>query len=107
MTFQQTPCAAGAKESQAGPPKRAPKPRRAELGPDRPDHIRKAYREGRVVPGMTLGEVYALSGRAPDAMNSTTTAAGTRGQWVYRMPHRTIYVYMERDVVTAVQVSEH
>lgn len=104
VSYQQTPCPAAATETRIGPAPKADAPRW--ISPDRPESIRKAFAEGRVVPGMFFSEVYALAGRAPDATNTLATRAGTREQLVYRMPHRTVFVYVEGDVVTAVQVAE-
>lgn len=104
VSFQQTPCPAGAAATRVGPEptKPAEKPW---IDPSRPEHVRKAFAEGRAVPGMTFAELTAMTGgRAPAKRNTLTTATGTRDQLVYRMPRRTVLVYLEADVVTAVQV---
>lgn len=104
--FQQTPCPVGAKQSAVGPKPAAP-PASAPtrwVDPSRPEKIRKAVQEGYVEVGMTFEEVYRIAGRPPDRSNTTTTARGTRVQQIYEMPNRTVYVYLEQDVVTSVQI---
>lgn len=101
VTLQQTQCPAGAVEKRLrlSPVEGGP-------GPDRPEHIRKAFAERRLAVGMTLGEVDTLMVGAADRENTTTTALGTRRQRVYVQPGVTFYVYVsEADVVTAVQES--
>lgn len=49
--------------------------------------------------GMTELEVYGSSWGYPKSINKTTTAAGTREQWVYDFG----YVYLTNGIVTAIQ----
>ena len=57
---------------------------------------------GDVAIGMTSAELEAALG-PPTAVNRTTTAAGVREQWVYRIGDSVSYVSVENGRVTAVQ----
>ncbi len=60
----------------------------------------KKRREG-VNIGMSQQDVLDSSWGRPERVNKTTTAAGTREQWVYRGYHS--YLYFENGVLTAIQ----
>lgn len=49
--------------------------------------------------GMTEAEVYASTWGAPKKVNTTTTAAGKREQWVYEDG----YIYLDNGIVTTIQ----
>lgn len=49
--------------------------------------------------GMTEAEVYASTWGAPQKVNTTTTAAGKREQWVYEDG----YIYLDNGIVTTIQ----
>lgn len=50
--------------------------------------------------GMTASEVKASSWGPPEHINRTTTASGTREQWVYKGYN---YLYFENDILTTIQ----
>ncbi len=60
----------------------------------------KKRREG-VNIGMSQQDVLDSSWGRPERVNKTTTAAGTREQWVYRGYHS--YLYFENGVLTTIQ----
>lgn len=76
------------------------------IGGDEPD-IYKWASDSTAVPaeksdpkiGMTELEVYGSSWGYPKSKNKTTTAAGTREQWVYYYG----YIYLTDGIVTAIQ----
>ena len=90
VSFQQAPCPAGAAA------------KRLELPPpaaERPDRIRLAIAERRVVSGMTREEVERAAGRAPDHVTTSVGPGAVRRQLVYRFEGRTLYVYTRDEVV--------
>ena len=87
-SFQQAPCPADAASSALRSAPIAAPVRRA-----RPDLI---------VLGMGFAQVYDLVG-APAKINTTTSAAGTSEQLVYRKDIGTFYVYLTNGAVTAIQ----
>ena len=75
---------------------------RENLNPDNPNwspRVRAAIKAQKVFIGMTPGQATASWG-APDDVNSTTTAAGTREQWVYNNGG---YLYFEGGHLVAIQ----
>lgn len=77
-------------------------------GDDEPD-IYEKISDSTVVPeekgepeiGMTEQEVYASSWGYPNKKNTTTTASGTREQWVYDYG----YIYLTNGIVTSIQTN--
>jgi hypothetical protein len=57
-------------------------------------------RKGGVRVGMTAAQVRASCWGSPRTINKTTTASGTREQWVYGGNN---YVYLDNGVVTSIQ----
>lgn len=102
VTFQQIPCPKEATERRVGPKPEAP-PEKPWISPDRPEHIRKAFEQGLIVPGMFMFEVRQLIGRDPDRVNTTGTAGGETQQLIYGAAGRTMYLYTAGGVVTAFQ----
>lgn len=89
-SFQQAPCPAGTAS------------KRLELPPpatERPEHIRRAIAERRVVAGMTREEVERAAGRAPDHVTTSVAPEAIRRQLVYRFGGRTLYIYTVDDIV--------
>jgi hypothetical protein len=61
----------------------------------------QAKKEG-VRIGMTKQEVLDSSWGKPTSVNATTTARGTREQWVYG-DYRRGYLYFDGDILTSIQ----
>ena len=99
-SFQQTPCPAG----QAGQKLRITVSPSIEDG--RPQRIKQAIAERRVVLGLSRQELNRVMRGPPDTVNSSIHSSGRHDQLIYRQDGRTLYVYTENDVVTSVQDTE-
>lgn len=96
-TFQQTPCASdqrGERLNIAVPPS---------IDDGRPDHIRRAIVERKIVLGMTRAELDRVMGGRPNKVNSSVYESGRKDQLIYYQTGRTLYVYTDDGVVSAVQ----
>lgn len=92
VSLQQAPCATGqrAERLELPPPE-----------PLRPEHIRVAIAQGRVVTGMTRAEVDRAAGRKPLRSTTSTYADGQDQQLIYRVNGKRLYVYLRDGVVTS------
>lgn len=53
--------------------------------------------------GMTADEVRQSTWGEPSSINKTTTKYSVREQWVYKSPSKNRYIYIEDELVTAIQ----
>jgi len=99
-TFQQTACPNSDQSARV----------RTTVGPSpadgRPENIRRAVAERKIVLGMTRAELNRVMRVPPDKDNSSLYSSGRHDQLIYYQTGRTLYVYTENDVVTAVQDNE-
>lgn len=99
VSFQDAPCAQATKAERLA----LPPPSQAS---ERPEYIRRAIAEKRVVPGMTRTELDRMIGGPPDRFTRSMSANSVRYQLVYASPRRTVYVYTEDDIVVSTQEVE-
>lgn len=98
-SFQQQPCAAGAKGEKLSLPS-AP-----DAGAERPIEIRQGIAARRPVIGMTVAELKRALGE-PDSASVRSHGDGDRQQFVYRSPARTLYVNTIDGLVHAIHEGE-
>ena len=91
--YTSTPCAGG----KAVDVRPAARP----AAPEIPDT--QVWRRARDLKiGMSPDEAQKVWGR-PDRINRSTTAAGTREQWVYGTVHKREYLYFQNGVLVTIQ----
>ena len=97
VSFQQTPCTT----SQASERLRLPVAPVLDQG--RPEYIRRAISDRKIVLGMTRAELDRVMVVQPDTVNSSVYSSGRKDQLIYRQDGRTLYVYTDNGMVSAVQ----
>lgn len=99
VSFQQSPCATGAKAERLVLPAATQPTARSEA-------IAWAIANRRVMVGMNRDELRRVMLASPERVNITVAAGVTSEQQVYYRPNNIVYVYLDDGVVSAVQLTD-